>query len=32
LPERLAAYLQRSKLSQPISSKYEDFRQFLLAS
>ncbi|MCU1239322.1 MAG: threonine synthase [Candidatus Acidoferrum typicum] len=32
LPERLAAYLQRSKLSQPISSKYEDFKQFLLAS
>jgi threonine synthase len=32
LPERLAAYLQRSKLSQLISSKYEDFKQFLLAS
>src|SRR5246127_5530791 len=31
LPDRLAAYLQRAKLSQPISSKYEDFRQFLLA-
>ena len=32
LPERLACYLQRSKLSQPISSQYEDFKQFLLAS
>jgi threonine synthase len=31
LPDRLAAYLQRPKLSQPISSKYEDFKQFLLA-
>jgi threonine synthase len=32
LPERLAAYLQRTKLSQHISSKYEDFKQFLLAN
>ena len=31
LPERLAAYLQRPKLSQPISSDYDDFKQFLLA-
>jgi threonine synthase len=31
LPDRLAAYLQRPKLSQPISSQYDDFRQFLLA-
>jgi threonine synthase len=31
LPERLAACLQRSKLSQPISSNYDDFKQFLLA-
>jgi threonine synthase len=30
LPHRLAAYLHRPKLSQPISSKYEDFKQFLL--
>jgi len=31
LPDRLAAYLHRPKLSQPISSRYDDFRQFLLA-
>ena len=31
LPDRLAAYLQRPKLSQPISSEYDDFKQFLLA-
>src|ERR1700687_1215786 len=31
LPDRLAAYLQRPKLSQPISSRYDDFKQFLLA-
>src|ERR1700738_163740 len=31
LPERLAAYLQRRKLSLPISSAYDDFKQFLLA-
>ncbi len=31
LPDRLAAYLQRPKLSQPISSHYDDFKQFLLA-
>lgn len=31
LPDRLAAYLQRPKLSQPISSDYDDFKQFLLA-
>jgi threonine synthase len=31
LPERLAAYLQRPKLAQPISSRYDDFKQFLLA-
>jgi len=30
LPDRLAAYLKREKLSQPISSAYEDFKQFLL--
>ena len=30
LPDRLAAYLQRPKLSQPISSQYDDFKQFLL--
>jgi threonine synthase len=32
LPERLAAYLQREKLSQPISCNYADFRQFLVSS
>jgi threonine synthase len=30
LPERLAAYLKRDKLSLPISSSYDEFRQFLL--
>ena len=31
LPDRLAAYLQRPKLSLPLSSKYDDFKQFLLS-
>jgi threonine synthase len=31
LPDRLAAYLKRSKLSVPMSSGYEEFKQFLLA-
>ena len=31
LPERLAAYLKRDKLSLPISSSYDQFRQFLLS-
>jgi threonine synthase len=30
LPDRLAAYLKRDKLSLPTSSSYEDFKQFLL--
>jgi len=30
LPDRLAAYLKRPKLSIPASSKYDDFKQFLL--
>jgi threonine synthase len=30
LPERLAAYLKREKLSLPISSSYGEFKQFLL--
>jgi threonine synthase len=30
LPDRLAAYLQRPKLSVAMSSKYEDFREFLV--
>jgi threonine synthase len=30
LPDRLAAYLQRRKLSQAITSDYDDFKQFLL--
>ncbi len=30
LPERLAAYLKREKLSVLISSAYDDFKQFLL--
>ncbi|HVS89015.1 MAG TPA: threonine synthase [Candidatus Acidoferrum sp.] len=30
LPDRLAAYLKREKLSRPISSSYDDFKQFLL--
>jgi threonine synthase len=31
LPERLAGYLQRPKLSIPVSNQYDDFKQFLLA-
>ena len=31
LPDRLAAYLKRSKLSLAISSSYDEFKQFLLA-
>ena len=31
LPERLAGYLKREKLSLPMSSKYDDFKQFLLS-
>jgi len=31
LPDRLAAYLKREKLSVPMSSAYDDFKQFLLA-
>jgi threonine synthase len=31
LPERLAGYLKREKLSLPMSTNYEDFEQFLLA-
>jgi len=31
LPDRLAAYLQRPKLSQAISSSYDDFKQFLMS-
>jgi threonine synthase len=31
LPDRLAAYLTRPKLSLPISSGYDDFKQFLLS-
>jgi threonine synthase len=31
LPDRLAAYLKREKLSLPISSSYDEFKQFLLA-
>ena len=30
LPDRLAAYLKRDKLSLPISSSYDQFKQFLL--
>jgi threonine synthase len=30
LPDRLAAYLKREKLSVPMSSAYEDFKEFLL--
>src|SRR5450755_556555 len=30
LPDRLAAYLKRPKLSLPLSSEYDDFKQFLL--
>jgi threonine synthase len=31
LPDRLSQYLQKTKLSLPISSTYEDFKEFLLA-
>lgn len=31
LPDRLAGYLKRDKLSLPISSEYDHFKQFLLA-
>jgi threonine synthase len=31
LPDRLAAYLKRDKLSVPISSDYDALKQFLLA-
>jgi len=31
LPDRLAAYLKRDKLSLPMSSIYDDFKQFLVA-
>ena len=31
LPDRLAAYLKREKLSLAMSSSYDDFKQFLLA-
>jgi threonine synthase len=31
LPDRLAAYLKRPQLSVPMSSSYEDFKQFLLS-
>jgi threonine synthase len=31
LPDRLAAYLKRPKLSLPMSSRYADFKQFLLS-
>src|SRR5580765_5407631 len=31
LPDRLAAYLKREKLSLPMTSVYDDFKQFLLA-
>jgi threonine synthase len=31
LPDRLAAYLKRDKLSLPMPSTYDDFKQFLLA-
>ena len=30
LPARLAAYLKREKLSVPMSSGYDEFKQFLL--
>jgi threonine synthase len=32
LPDRLAAYLKREKLSLPMSSSYNDFKQFLLGN
>jgi len=31
LPDRLAGYLKREKLSLPMSSSYEDFKQFLVS-
>jgi threonine synthase len=31
LPDRLAAYLKRDKLALPVSSSYDEFKQFLLA-
>jgi threonine synthase len=31
LPDRLAAYLRREKLSLPMSNDYHDFKQFLVA-
>jgi threonine synthase len=31
LPDRLAAYLHRPKLSQPMSNRFEEFKQFLLS-
>lgn len=31
MPDRLGGYLKREKLSIPMSSAYEDFKQFLLA-
>ena len=31
LPDRLAGYLQREKLSVPLSAAYDDFKQFLLS-
>jgi threonine synthase len=31
LPDRLAAYLKRAKLSLPMSSAYDDLKQFLLS-
>ena len=30
LPDRLASYLKRDKLSMPMSNTYDDFKQFLL--
>ena len=29
LPDRLASYLRKSRQSRPVSSAYDDFRQFL---
>ena len=31
LPDRLAAYLQKPKLSLPMSNRYEEFKEFLLS-
>jgi threonine synthase len=31
LPDRLAAYLQRPKLSMPMSNSYDDFKHFLIS-